>query len=295
MPYSADISRSSPGCFLFLLDRSRSMQEALGGQPGRKMDLAADAINRILDAVSQRCSRGMDIRDYFDIGIIGYNTDGSGSPIIHSIFEGTTPDQPFLSISKVVDVGVPTERQVREPDGAGGIIEVSRTFPVWLEPHAEFGTPMCNALQYAYSAISDWVTRHPDSYPPIVINVSDGDASDGDPVPFAQQIMGLGTSDGNALMLNVHLSEVSAMPVQFPEGEEGLPDALAVTLYRMSSVLPEGFRNLAQTLDMRVGPESRGFVFNSDMVTLVQFLDIGTRGPSTIDAPGEIPYDGELA
>ena len=295
MPYTADISRANPGCFLFLLDRSGSMQGALGGQPGRKMDLAADAINRILDAVSQRCSRGMDIRDYFDIGILGYNTDQSANPIIHSVFEGTTPDQPFLSISKVVDAGVPVERQVREPDGAGGIVEVSRTFPVWLQPHAEYGTPMCTALQHAFNAVSTWVSQHPDSYPPIVINVSDGEAGDGDPVPFAQQIMGIGTNDGNALMLNVHLSEVSAMPVQFPESDEGLPDALAVTLFQMSSVLPEGFRNLAQTLDMRVGPDSRGFVFNSDMVTLVQFLDIGTRGPSTIDAPNEIPYEGELA
>ena len=99
MTYSADISRANPGCFLFLLDRSGSMQEALAGQPGeRKMDQAAAAINRILDAVSQRCSQGMDIRDYFHIGILGYNTDRSGMPVITSAFEGTTPDQPFLPI-----------------------------------------------------------------------------------------------------------------------------------------------------------------------------------------------------
>ena len=66
MPYTADISRNNPGCFLFLLDQSASMKDALGGQPGmRKMDGAADAVNRVLDAISQRCSQGMDIRDYF--------------------------------------------------------------------------------------------------------------------------------------------------------------------------------------------------------------------------------------
>ena len=42
MPYSADISRANPGCVLFLVDRSRSMEQALAGQPGqRKMDQAA--------------------------------------------------------------------------------------------------------------------------------------------------------------------------------------------------------------------------------------------------------------
>ena len=296
MPYSADISRANPGCFLFLLDRSGSMQESLAGQPNsRKMDQAADAINRILDAISQRCSQGMDIRDYFHIGILGYNTDRAGSPIVNSVLQGTTPDQPFLTISQVVDVAEVEERQVREPDGAGGVIEVPRRMPKWLEPHAEYGTPMCAALQLATGAVGSWVAEHPESYPPIIINVSDGAATDGDPVPLAHRIMELQTSDGNALVYNVHLSEVAAMPVQFPDTDDGLPDELAMRLYEMSSVLPEGSRSLAQSLDMSVGPESRGFVFNADIVALVQFLDIGTRGPSNIDPPGGVPPEGELA
>jgi hypothetical protein len=31
MPYSAEISRSAPGAFLFLLDQSASMQDTFGG------------------------------------------------------------------------------------------------------------------------------------------------------------------------------------------------------------------------------------------------------------------------
>ena len=81
MPYAADISRNSPGCFLFLIDQSASMSGALGGQPEpRKMDAAADAVNRILDAISQRCSQGMDVRDYFHVGVITYTTDDKGDP-----------------------------------------------------------------------------------------------------------------------------------------------------------------------------------------------------------------------
>ena len=290
MPYSADISRSNPACFLFLVDRSGSMGGALAGQPGqRKMDQAADAINRILDAVSQRCSQGMDIRDYFHIGILGYNTDERGGPVIISALEGTSPEQPFLPISEVVEVAEVMERTVRESDGAGGVIEVNRRFPVWLHPHAEYGTPMCEALNYASSALESWVNQYPESYPPIVINVSDGNATDGDPVPLARQIMNLTTNDGNALFFNIHLSEASTMPVQFPGQEEGLPDELAVRLFQMSSVLPDASRNLAASLDLTMNSNSRGFVFNADMMSLVQFLDIGTRGPSNMDVP--IPDD----
>ncbi len=284
MPYSADISRTSPGCFLFLVDRSGSMEAALAGQPGqRKMDQASDAINRILDAVTQRCSQGIDVRDYFHIGILGYNTDGTGAPIIFSALAGTSPEQPFLLISQVADTAQVEERQVRESDGAGGVIEVTRRFPVWLHPHAEYGTPMCEALDYAALSIENWVGHFPDSFPPIVINVSDGNATDGDPEPRAQRIMELQTNDGNALVFNIHLSEMATMPIQFPDTEEGLPDELAVRLFRMSSVLPEASRNLAASLDLQMSEYSRGFVFNADMTSLVQFLDIGTRGPSNVE------------
>ena len=123
MPYTADISRNNPGCFLFLLDQSGSMMGALGGQPGlRKMDGAADAINRVLDAVSQRCSQGLDIRDYFHIGIITYNTDGGGRSTLGTALPRTSPQQPFLAVSQVVDVAEVEERQVKESDGAGGIV-----------------------------------------------------------------------------------------------------------------------------------------------------------------------------
>ena len=42
-------------------------------------------------------------------------------------------------------------------------------------------------------------------------------------------------------MFNVHLSEVAAVPLQYPIGVEELPegDEYASTMFRMSSVLPE--------------------------------------------------------
>ena len=283
MPYTADISRANPACFLFLIDQSASMIMALAGQPGqRKMDRAAEAINGILNAVSLRCSQGMEIRDYFHIGVISYNTDSAGRATVKSALAGTTPDQPFLLVSQVVDLAEVEDRQVREPDGAGGLVEVTRKVPVWFRPSAEYGTPMCEALGIASRCLQSWINNYPDAFPPIVINITDGAATDGNPESLAGEIMSLATTDGNVLVFNVHLSEVAAMPVQYPDREDGLPDDLAKRLFRMSSVLPESSRNLAATLDLAVSEDSRGFVFNSDMAALVQFLDIGTRGPSNL-------------
>ena len=284
MPYTADISRNNPGAFLFLIDYSGSMSGALGGQPGlRKMDGAADAVNKILDAISQRCSQGMDIRDYFDLGIITYTTDGAGDPDVASVLPGTSPEEPFLKVSQVVDVAEVEEKQVKEPDGAGGVVEVNRKVPVWLRPVASYGTPMCEALSAASKAIQDWTSQHPDSYPPMVINISDGDATDGNPEPVAQEIMALGTSDGNVLLYNAHLSEMSAMPVQYLSQDSDLPpDEYAARMFRMSSEFPAPVVDLAAGMGLPVTQGSRGYVYNADMVALVQFLDIGTRAASDL-------------
>ncbi len=280
MPYTADISRANPACFLFLIDQSGSMTGALAGQPGqRKMDQAADAINRVLDTLSQRCSQGMDIRDYFDIGILGYGTDETGEAEINSVFRETTPEDPFLSISQVVELADVEEREVLESDGAGGLVEAKRRFPVWLRPHAEYGTPMCEALDIAACAIEDWISKHPDSYPPSVINISDGMATDGDPYPLAHRITNLRTNDGEALLFNCHISSASSTPCEYPGdvGEVPNNDQYAPLMFWMSSILPAASRERAVSLSLPVSENSRGYVFNADMRALVQFLDIGTR------------------
>ncbi len=283
MPYSADISRNNPACILFLIDQSGSMTEALSGQPGfRKMDQAAEALNGILNSISLRCSQGMEIRDYFEIGVIAYTTDSRGNPTLQSTFNDTSLDNPFLLISEVVDSADIEERMVKEPDGAGGLLEVARRVPVWLRPAAAAGTPMCEALSVASRSLHTWINQHPDSYPPIIINITDGVSTDGDPEPLAQEIMQLQTNDGSVLVFNCHLSSVNAMPIQFPDNAELLPDEYARKLFRMSSVFPESVRSQAATIDLRLGENSRGFVFNANMESLVQFLDIGTRGPSNL-------------
>ena len=285
MSYSADISRSNPACFLFLIDQSGSMTQALAGQPGqRKMDQAADAINRILDTMVQRCSQGIDILDYFHMGVIGYYTDPRGNAEVSSVFPETTLEQPFLTVSQVADAAELEERQVKVSDGAGGLVDVTQQVPVWILPFAQYGTPMCAALDVAHGALDSWIAQHAASYPPIVINVSDGAASDGHPESYAQKIRELSTDDGNALLFNVHLSGVPATPIQYPDRDDILPqnDEFATQMFRMSSELPESSRAQATMLDLPINDHSRGYVFNADMSALVQFLDIGTRAASSL-------------
>ena len=136
---------------------------------------------------------------------------------------------------------------------------------------------MCQTLTMVQEAISDWVASHSASYPPTVINITDGEPTDGDPESLADSIRNLETSDGKVLMYNCHISSTPGAQVLFPSGDENLPDDKARLLFRMSSVLPDPIRNVAIAEKIKIGEAARGFAFNADLVDLIRFLDIGTR------------------
>ena len=120
--------------------------------------------------------------------------------------------------------------------------------------------------------------NHADCFPPIVIHITDGETSDGgNPEEYAESVRSLATSHGNVLMFNCHLSHQAADKIVFPGSVEMMPGDFARTLFRMSSVLPTPMVRLATTEGFKLEPNSKGFVFNADTVSLLQFLDMGTR------------------
>jgi hypothetical protein len=275
--YEAEISRSKPSLFLFLLDQSYSMSEAFGGKKGNatKKDGAADAINHLLYEIVLRCSKGMEVRNYFDIGVIGY---GCEKDWVGPAFEGILQGRSLVTATDLADNPTRIEkRQKTQPDSAGSVVEVEIDFPVWFSPVAGHNTPMCKAFEYAYGILESWCIKHPESFPPIVIHITDGQATDGDPADPAEKIKTLRTDDGNILLFNCHLSSKRNFPVVFPDSTDDLADEFAERLFGMSSTLPKILQNEAANEGYDVSDDTRGFVFNAELTDLIQFLDIGTR------------------
>jgi hypothetical protein len=273
--YTAEISRTHPTAILFLIDQSQSMQDLFGGTSMSKAQAAADVINKTLYEFVMRCAKGEDIRNYFDVGVIGY---GYKADAVGPAFEGALAGRDVVPIGEVANN--PSKVEEREkliPDGAGGTVPTKIKFPTWFSPVSVWNTPMCRTLEYAYGILEGYVANHRQSYPPIVVNITDGQSTDGDPTAVAQRLNSLATDDGNVLLFNCHLSEKPAKAIEFPDNETMLPDQFAQTLFRISSVLPETSRNYAIKEGYALTTQSRGFVFNADFVTLVKFLDIGTR------------------
>jgi hypothetical protein len=162
------------------------------------------------------------------------------------------------------------------------MLSVPCEMPIWIDPVAEGGTPMCHVLHYAHGILSGWIGQHMESFPPIVIHITDGESQDGDAVPYADAVKALATRDGHVLLFNCHLSMMAADPVMFPSGPQMLPDPLARTLFQMSSLLPESMFRSAVSEGHPLQPMARGIAFNADMVVLLKFLDMGTRAATTL-------------
>lgn len=271
--YSAEISRANPTSFVFLLDQSASMQDQIGsGEGQRKCDVVADALNRLLQELTIKCAKEEGVRDYFYVSVIGYGA------AVGPALGGPLAGRDLVPLSEIAASPAKLDtRSKKVPDGAGGLVDQEIKFPIWVNPVANGGTPMSNALTRTQSVMSGWLNDHPACFPPVVLNLTDGESTDGDPTNPAEALRQLASADGPVLLFNLHVSSDAAPPISFPDNDAALPNQYARTLFNLSSTLPDHMRTYAQQQGFTVSDGTRGFVFNADMTSIVQFLDIGTR------------------
>ncbi len=274
--YQAAISQKYPACILFLLDQSASMREPFAGEgTARKANAMADAINNLLMDLVIRCTQnyGEGPRNYVDVGVIGYGSAAG----VGSCFGGALKGREIVSIKDLAVNPLRVEERTRQAaDGAGGQVSTTVRFPVWFDPVAESGTPMAEAMQVGRKILEPWVAAHPKSYPPIVINITDGEPNS-DPTRAARELVSLRSDDGNVLLYNIYLSSRPLAPIAFPSTEARLPDKYARLLFGMSSVVPPQILSELEAEGYSVDEDARGFAFNADSGAFIRFLDFGTR------------------
>lgn len=274
--YKQRIDRAHPTCILFLIDQSYSMIDPIAGSDMKKKSVAAtDAINKCLRELTLKCPRDSgQVKNYFYIGAIGYGIS------IDSAFTGQFSGKDLVPISELADNPSNIEERIKkEEDGVGGIIEKKIRFPIWFEPIANGSTPMCAAFNKAYIILEQWLSdpSHKDCYPPIIINITDGESTDGDPTSNAERLKKLSTNDGNVLLFNIHISaSQSYYPILYPGEETKLPDENAQLLFRISSQLTDKMKDEIKTTGIQIQNNSRAFVYNADITAMIKALETGT-------------------
>src|SRR3989440_9551026 len=222
MAYQAEISRKNPGCFLFLVDQSESMEDAFGGGDAgrRKADELATILNKLIHNLCIRCAKSDSIYDYFHVGVLGYS-ETSCKPALGGELSGRS----LVPIGELASKPLRIEDRVKKSDdGAGGVVDQTVKFPVWFDPYAKGGTPMCAALKDATKIVKTWCQEHPNGFPPIVINITDGEATDGDLVAEARKLSAVSGEDGSGVPFNIPLSSTAGPTIELPGKAPQPPD-----------------------------------------------------------------------
>lgn len=271
VPFGGVISRARPACLLFIVDQSFSMNAGVAGTSLRKKVAVADAVNRLIYNMVLASTKDDGVRPYFHVGVFRYGVE-------EGVDAAFTPD--VVSISELADHPLrwSTPPQCSDDDD----LEVS--FPIWFEPYARGKTLTRDAFLRVLAVTKSWTEAHPDSFPPIILHITDGgfDRRRDDPTLVVRELQDQNTSVGGALVFNCHLSSRSDdEPLFFPNPHEAEQlDAAGSSLFEISSPLPEVMRESATTFyDVHEG--ARGYVRNADLDRLVDFLDIGTRTVSS--------------
>jgi len=264
--YTRLIGASYPGLIMILLDQSLSMKEH-----GKAIE-AAKATNRVIYEIMLASRSEGEIIDRCFVGVIGYGK--SIKPIVgDKISQVAATPLRIESVEKMVS------------DRAGGLVSAKIEMPIWVEPEFQNGTPMAETFEKAYTLIEGWIRDNPNSFPPIVMNITDGEPNDFDKSTgnalktkdMATRLMDLETTDGKVLLFNAHISGlVSANELQLPSSESGIVDPYAKMLFNISSILPPRLIEEAKKVGLSTQAGSRGLVFNANAETLIKLLTFGS-------------------
>lgn len=266
MSHNRAITSQSPGMILLMVDQSSSMED---GTPAKK-DVAATAVNNVLYEIIDANKRGDKIADKCQVFILGYG--GTVRPLVTG-----TPSQLHARPLRLEKV------KKTQKDAEGNEFIAEKTMPVWLDADARYDTPMTEAFHKAGELVARWVQANPNNFPPVVINITDGEPNDRATArKAAQSLLEHQTEDGATLLFNVHISANPSGEIIFPTSSSGL-NTYGQFLFDISSKLPISFLKLAEQSRLPAVPGARGCVFNGSAETLIKVLNFGSvsfREPS---------------
>jgi hypothetical protein len=258
------ISSTNPCLLLYLIDQSGSMYAKFGNASHSKAVEVANAINDIIYEIGLRCiGSGGELKNRFEIAILGY---GKQEDSVQSSWEGQLSGKWVVSIKNIFEFPLGQENDK----------------PIWIKPYSVSNTPMTKAFENAKRLCNDWINwgNHRDCHPPIIINITDGEATDAGYNYKAlksqiEQIKTLRTNYGHVNILNIHISTRAGDKLLFPK-EVDSSDKFEKLLFEMSTTLNENMIRIAQQKGYNIGENAKGYVFNGNASDLINFLNIGT-------------------
>ena len=267
MSHENNMSTNDPGCIIVLIDQSGSMKSNWGRSSYSLEWGAARSVNHMIGELVERCSKGDEVAPRVRLGFYGY----AGSDVNWATSKFSPDADGLVSLEELAEC----DEEIEDPEN-----EIM--LPWVVEEKAYGGTPMKSAFEQIIAIAENFAQNHPDSFPPVIVNITDGmptDCNESDLPSIVSPIMNISTSDGAALVFNVHISADPSNPVFLPGPGDNLPDAYAECLYNASSTLPETLATIGrQQHNMTIGEDARCFAFNADSALLIKLLSLASSG-----------------
>lgn len=285
LSYTQRVTSSNPCAFVLLVDQSGSMSEPVEDNKGRTMSKAehlALIVNKFLDELLNTCQKTEGVKNYFEIIIIGYGQlNEDDESIVKICWEGNLKDKQWVNVEELKRGPLRTDIIVSPNPSRFSKKEYKEPVNIWLEAKAEGLTPMKESLYLCCDLLEDWVRNHPNSFPPIVFNITDGVASDIDEVneiiEASDKLRSISTNDGNILFFNCLISGNSENLLDFPllsDKQLFENDEYEMALFESSSSIPANLKKLLPIANQS-DEETKGLVLGS-IDSVIRFLNIGT-------------------
>lgn len=280
--YSVRPNSSNPMLIVMMIDGSGSMADIMPQTGMPKCQVVATVVNKMLQELAIGCSRDV-IKHYYDVAAFTYSGDKVSNAFAAI---AALADNPVNSICDIIANPLRIEERVtKKMTPTGDLVDSVVDFPVWIgDPVASSGTPMAAAFQSANDVVANWIADHPNAHAPVVIHITDGEATDAKPEEIerlADAIKSLETSDGKTLLMNAHITaDPNARSVNYAASEDELSNTWAKLLWRTASEIPqEMVKSVTAVLgDGVVKPGSRFTTFDGNEVDIARFVKVGTDG-----------------
>ena len=258
------ISSTHPCLIVYLIDQSQSMGATFGNANHSKATEVAGAVNDIIYELALKCiGREGELKNRFELAVIGYGKEANK---VQSGWEGSLNGRWVISINDIFN----------------NVLETKEDRPVWIKPYANQNTPMTRAFENAKRLCKNWIDwgNHMDCHPPIIINITDGVATDAGP-NFSylkneiDAIKRLSTNYGSVHILNVHISDKPGEQILFPN-QKPTNGRFGSLLFDNSTLLNENMIRIANNQGYNIKDGAKGYVYNGSATDLINFLNIGS-------------------
>ncbi|GFN30953.1 hypothetical protein PCURB6_12130 [Paenibacillus curdlanolyticus] len=223
--YTTKATQTHPALIIYLLDVSGSMSLTSGGK--KRIDVVTESLGIALRQMVFRSTKGSRIAPRYRVAIITYSDEAT------DLLGGIKPIDELMSSGMV-----PQLSTHRFSDAAKAFLQAEKL------------------LKAELSNIQDGPA-------PLICHMTDGIYTGEDPEPIAKRIMEMSVKDGNVLIQNIFMSdEVLEKEIDQPKRWGGVRegdtfrDEYGEKLMRMSSVLPESYRQTMQEANYSLAPGS---------------------------------------